>query len=117
MKAHRGEIWNVDFHPTKGAEISKIRPAIVMNERTVELLPLVFVVPITGWRPHYAGYAWMVRLSANSTNGLTKESTADTFQAKSCSETRLIAKLGIITDNQQQEIAATIAYLVGFECL
>lgn len=115
MKAQRGEIWNVDFQPTKGVEISKIRPAIVMNESTVGRLPLAFVVPITDWKPHYTGYAWMVHLPATSVNGLAKESTADTFQAKSCSETRLFAKLGTVTNAQEQEIAAAIALMVGFE--
>jgi mRNA interferase MazF len=116
MKAQRGEIWSVDFQPTKGAEISKIRPAVVMNDSTFGRLPLVVVVPMTDWKPHYTSYAWMVQIVADGTNGLTKDSAADTFQTKSCSETRLIAKLGSVTKAQEQEIAAAIAYLVGFEC-
>jgi mRNA-degrading endonuclease toxin of MazEF toxin-antitoxin module len=30
-KALRGEVWEVEFKPAVGAEIQKIRPAVVMN--------------------------------------------------------------------------------------
>ena len=32
----RGEVWNIDFDPQRGAEIQKIRPAVVgMSSRYV----------------------------------------------------------------------------------
>ncbi len=117
MITERGEIWMVNFQPSKGAEIDKIRPAIVMNDNTMGRLPLKFVVPLTDWKPHYSSYLWMVKIVADDdTNGLTKDSAADTFQAKSCSEARLIKRLGMLGALEYEDIAAALALLIGFEC-
>jgi len=53
----RGEIWLVDFDPSIGAEIRKVRPAVVVSLDTIGRLPLRMVVPITDWKPLY-GFEW-----------------------------------------------------------
>lgn len=72
-------------------------------------------VPITGWQPNFARYFWMVHLLAIPTNGLTKESAADTFQVKSISANRFQRKSGVLLPDQLEEIAAAIALCVGYE--
>jgi mRNA interferase MazF len=109
----RGEIWRVDFDPAVGAEIRKARPAVVINVDTVGRLPLRIVVPLTDWKPFYAGYPWFVEISATPTNGLTKDSGADAFQVKSVSEARFVDFLGEVTDAQLDQIAEAIALCVG----
>lgn len=37
----RGEIWLVNFDPTVGAEIKKVRPAVVISSDSVRKLPSV----------------------------------------------------------------------------
>ncbi|MDH6105639.1 type II toxin-antitoxin system PemK/MazF family toxin [Anabaenopsis tanganyikae CS-531] len=37
----RGEIWLVNFDPTVGAEIKKVRPAVVISSDSVRKLPIV----------------------------------------------------------------------------
>ena len=113
-KASRGEIWEVAFRPSLGAEIQKNRPAVVINVPEVGRLPLCIVVPITDWKPVFARFSWFVRLAPTAENGLVKESGADAFQVKSVSESRLIRKLGQITFDQANEIAAAIALCVGY---
>jgi mRNA interferase MazF len=51
---HRGDIWWVDLNPTRGSEIRKVRPAVVITadalnraRRTVVVVPLS-----TGPQPH-----------------------------------------------------------------
>jgi mRNA interferase MazF len=51
---NRGEIWMIDFDPAVGAEIQKVRPAVVISVDTVGRLPLRLVVPVTDWKPRYA---------------------------------------------------------------
>ncbi len=46
----RGEIWMVRFDPSVGAEIRKIRPAVVVSLDNVGRLPLRIVVPLTDWQ-------------------------------------------------------------------
>ena len=43
----RGEVWLVNLNPTLGAEMSKTRPAIIVNDDTIGTLPLRVIVPIT----------------------------------------------------------------------
>lgn len=109
----RGEIWLVDFDPAVGAEIQKVRPALIINVDHIGRLPLRMVVPITDWKPQYANFPWFVELPASAGNGLTKDSGADAFQTKSASIDRLVRLLGVVSSAQLDEIAAAIALCVG----
>jgi mRNA interferase MazF len=113
-KALRGEVWDVEFRPAVGAEIQKVRPAVVMNVPEVGRLPLCIVAPITEWNPAFARFSWLVRVPQTPENGLVKESGADAFQVKSVSENRLVRKLGQLTSEQVEQIAAAIALCVGY---
>jgi mRNA interferase MazF len=108
----RGEIWLVDFEPSFGAEIRKVRPAVVLSVDKLARLPLRVVVPITEWKPQYGHYSWFVRIPMTSANGLSKDSGADTFQVKSVSETRFSRLLGAASPNELDAIAAAVAFVV-----
>lgn len=110
----RGDVWDVNFDPAKGAEIQKTRPAVVLSPQGVGRLPLVIVVPITGWNPRYADYFWMVMIPATARNGLTKDSAADAFQVKSVAQQRLVGRRGELTPLQLDDIAAAVALCVGY---
>lgn len=92
----QSEIWLIDLDPTKGAEIQKRRPAIIINDNALGKLPLKVIIPITDWKEHYKIAPWMVKLTPNSLNGLLKDSSADCFQIRSVAQERLIKKIGII---------------------
>lgn len=47
---NRGEVWLVNLDPTIGREINKIRPAVIVNNNAVGILPLKIIVPITDWK-------------------------------------------------------------------
>lgn len=94
----QGEIWLIDLDPTKGAEIKKTRPGIVINDNALGKLPLKIIVPVTDWKDHYSIAPWMVKLSPTNENNLTKASAADCFQVRSLSQERLIKKIGTIDD-------------------
>lgn len=114
-KPSRGEVWHVGFDPSIGSEIEKTRPAVVLNIDSVGKLPLRIVVPITEWKPHYAGYPWIIHLPASVENGLSKDSGADAFQVKSVSESRFKERLGSLAKDDVSEIAAAIALCVGYD--
>jgi mRNA interferase MazF len=90
MNINQAEIWLVSFNPTTGQEIGKKRPAIVVNSDHVGKLKLRTVVPITDWKNTYANYPWMMKISPNIENNLSKESAIDCFQVKSLSTDRFI---------------------------
>src|SRR5438132_9595151 len=96
----RGEVWLINFDPPVGAEMGKVRPAVVMNRDAIGRLPLRMVVPITDWKPAYRAFAWFVYVQAEPTNGLAKDSGADTFQTKTVSLRRFVRRLGRLADHQ-----------------
>ena len=90
----QSEIWLIDLDPTKGAEIQKTRPAVIVNDNALWRLPLKIVVPITDWKDRYEIAPWMVKIEPSKTNGLFKTSAADCFQIRSLSDERLVRKFG-----------------------
>ena len=109
----RGEIWLVKLNPTIGTEISKTRPAIIVNDNAIGILPLKVIVPITDWKEPFATRPWMIRLDPNVTNGLGKLSGADTFQVRSVSETRLVKQLGKLDDTAMVAISEALAIVLA----
>src|SRR5262249_8703984 len=108
----RGEVWLVDFDPALGAEIRKVRPAVVISMDSIGRLPLRMVVPITDSKPLYSNFPWFVELPGTTSNGVTKDSGADCFQTKSVSEARFVRQLGVVTAAQLDEIASAIGLCV-----
>ncbi|MFQ6072106.1 MAG: type II toxin-antitoxin system PemK/MazF family toxin [Methanosarcinales archaeon] len=60
----RCEIWLINLDPTIGAEIKKTRPAVIVNDDAIGILPLKVIVPITKWKDRYSVAPWIVRLCA-----------------------------------------------------
>ncbi len=94
----RGEVWQVNLDPTIGAEITKTRPCVIVNRNALAKLPLKIIVPLTEWNARFEGAAWHIPVEATSETGLSKKSSADTFQVRSVSEMRLMRQLGVLDD-------------------
>ena len=112
---YRGEVWLINLDPTIGAEIKKTRPAVIVNDDAVGILPLKVIVPITDWKDRYAVAAWMVRLQANAENGLSKASAADAFQVRSVSQERFVRRLGKLSDAVMHDITGALAVVLSIE--
>lgn len=112
MNIKQWEIWDVDFNPTKGAEIGKTRPAIVVNANQVGKLPLKVVIPITDVR---APKTWHQTITPSSKNGLTKESQADCFQLKSVSANRFVNKRGGLEKIYHSHIQLKMMLVLGIK--
>lgn len=111
----RGEIWLVSFDPTVGAEIKKVRPAIVISSDSVGKLPIKLIAPITDWKTYFSQNFWHVKIESNSTNGLTKVSAIDTLQLRGVDLQRFIRKLGSIPETIMLEVTAAIATVIEFD--
>jgi mRNA interferase MazF len=109
----KGEIWMVNFNPVTGAEISKIRPAVVVSESGIGKLPLRIIVPITDWKERYNYFVWFTYLKQTDINGLSKDSGADSFQVKSVSNERFHRKTGHVTTQELTSIIDAIALCIG----
>ena len=111
----QNEIWLIDLDPTVGAEIKKIRPAIIVNDNALGKLPLKIIVPITDWKENYSIAPWMVKISPDEENGLSKLSSADCFQVRSISSERFIRKIGNITPGNAESIKSSLAKVLSIQ--
>jgi len=108
MSINQGEIWLVKFFPQVGSEISKKRPAIVVNHNSIGRLPLKVIVPITDWKEQYKNYPWMLKLLPNTLNGITKPSAIDCFQIKNFADGHFVEKVGTVDKQTLETIHETI---------
>jgi mRNA interferase MazF len=94
----RGDIWLTNFDPTVGAEIKKVRPAIIVSSDGVGKLPIKLIAPITDWKEYYSGNIWHVKIEA----------------LRGVDVQRLIRKIGECSSEIMEEIAAAIAVVVEY---
>ncbi len=111
----RGEIWLVNLDPTVGAEIQKIRPTVVVSSDAVGRLPIKLVAPITEWKTAFTRNLWHVRLPPEGSNGLSKVSAVDVLQLRGLDTQRFVRRLGRLTADQMEEIAAAVAAIVEYQ--
>lgn len=111
----RGEIWLINLDPTIGSEINKTRPAAVVNDDSIGILPLKVIVPITDWKDHYSVAPWMVCLEVDAENGWSKTSAADTFQVRSVAQERFVKQIGKLSNIAMLEISKALAMVLNIE--
>ena len=97
-----GEVWDVNFSPQVGDEITKVRPAIIVHHDAMGALKLKVVVPVTD--AVRSAREWHVLLKKSMSNGLDKDSVADCFQIESLSRDRFIRQRGQLTDEEMDEV-------------
>ncbi|MUG95366.1 hypothetical protein F7734_24570 [Scytonema sp. UIC 10036] len=65
----RGKIWMVQFDPTRGQEIQKTPPAVVISSNMLSTIAMRIIVPVTTWQPKFPGQTHHV--NKNSTFSIT----------------------------------------------
>lgn len=107
-----GDVILVDFNPVRGAEISKIRPCIVVSHDVLNKnSPLCIVIPITSNTDRILPFH--VFIIKSKENGLTVNSKAIPEQIKSLDKTRIIKRLGSLEKNYQNELVKKIAFVLN----
>ena len=108
----QAEIWEINLSPTIGAEIRKIRPAVIINDNAIGVLPLRVIVPVTGWKNQFQDAPWMVKLTPSPNNNLIKISTVDCFQIRSISTHRFIKKIGTVSIEKLEQIKEAVKAVI-----
>jgi mRNA interferase MazF len=111
----RGELWYVDLNPTRGAEIHKERPCLVLSVPSMGKLPLRVTVPLTGWQDRFAGRSWLIQIPATQGTRLSKDSTVDALQVRGVELSRFHpgGPIGTVPAPLVEEVAAAVALVVG----
>lgn len=113
----RGQIWWVDLDPTKGSEIQKKRPCVIISTDAVRRLPVRIIVPLTDWQDSFGASPFHVRVEVDDAvafqaAGLRKGGAADVMQVRCVSERRFGDYIAVMAADKMEEIAAAVAAVV-----
>lgn len=103
----RGDIYLVDFEPTRGSEANKARPAVIVSNdaanRSVERngRGVVTVVPLTSNTSRVM--AFQIFLSADECR-LPKDSKAQCEQVRAVAQERVLNRIGSIPRQRMSEL-------------
>ncbi len=116
MAVKRGEIYNSDLieKDSKGVEIGKIRPALVVQANLWnELLPSTVIVPLTSRVPAYTSAGTVVLNKSES--GLDKTSTLLFDQIRSIDKSRLEKRIGMLPQDKMEAVDQALSLTLGLE--
>lgn len=112
LEPKRGEVYLIDFDPAIGAEIKKIRPAlIVQNDIANVHSSLTIVAAITSFDGGRL-YPTEVKVIAQE-GGLSKDSVVLLNQVRSVAKERLIKKLGKLDTGTMEKIDTALIISLG----
>ncbi len=99
----RFQVWLVNLNPTKGKEINKTRPCVVISPNEMAALSTVLVAPMTT-----KGFDFPCRVSCKFKN---KKGLILLDQIRAVDKSRLIKKLGSINESTQIELCDALQEL------
>ena len=98
----RGEVWWIDFNPSVGGEIQKVRPAIIIsNDSSNKILNRVQVVPTTSNTTKCFPWEAYVEI-----DGKVSKAMAD--QLATVSKLRLKNKIGSVSEQNILDVERAI---------
>jgi mRNA interferase MazF len=114
---NRGMVITVNLNPTKGSETGKTRPCIIVtNDAYNQRVPVIQIIPITGWSPKKGRIITNVTIEPDSVNGLSKKSVADCLQTRPIDHRiRLDAILGRLSEKKMQEIDEALKFVFDLD--
>jgi mRNA interferase MazF len=96
------DICLADLNPVQGSEQSGVRPVVIISGNAMnDNLNICIVCPLSSNIKHYSG---CLVLQKDKINQLDQDSEVITFQIRTISKSRLIKKIGVISDSQLNDI-------------
>ncbi|WP_270975592.1 type II toxin-antitoxin system PemK/MazF family toxin [Campylobacter helveticus] len=111
----QGDIWSIDFEPQVGEEITKVRPAVVIDIDDVGFRGVRMIVPITSWQKEFARYEWLLKLDDYKALGLNNLSCVNCHQVKSFSIQRFRKKIGELDFETLMQIHEKIVCMFHYD--
>lgn len=113
----RGDIWDIDLEPTRGSEIRKIRPCVILSSDSInQNCETRIVVPLTEWKPSRNNYYWFIEIEPTPQNGLTKKSAANLLQTRCVAIERFQQnKKGYVSAEVMEDIVAALAAVIEYQ--
>ncbi len=96
----RFEVWLVDLNPTKGREINKTRPCVVISPNEMSALSTVLMAPMTT-----KGFEFPCRVPCKFKE---KSGLILLDQIRAVDKSRLVKKLGAVSTKTQKELCSCL---------
>ena len=96
----RFDVWLVDLNPTKGREVNKVRPCVVISPNEMSVLSTVIMAPMTT-----KGFEFPCRISCKFKG---KRGLILLDQMRAVDKTRLVKKLGAVSTKTQKELCSCL---------
>ncbi|WP_019498256.1 type II toxin-antitoxin system PemK/MazF family toxin [Pseudanabaena sp. PCC 6802] len=111
----RGDIWLVQLDPTRGQEIQKTRPALIVSSDLFSTIPMRIIIPIATWQPKFQNRPFMVPILKTEQNGLDVDSAGNVLQVRSVTTERFVRCLGSVSVKVLKEVVAGLIICVDYE--
>lgn len=111
MDIRRGDIYLVNFNPSRGSEQAGYRPAVIIQNNIGNKYSSTTIVAAITTAVDKT-YPFMVRLSVGE-GGLEKESAVNLAQILTIDKARLERKLGSLSSEKMSEVDAAIKLSLG----
>lgn len=102
----RGDILLVSLPSGDGREQSGCRPAVAV-QTDVAGEPMLMVAPVTS-NLSAARFAFSIKIETSGENGLTQTSIVMIFQMRAIDKARIVKKIGKLSDEDLERVAAEI---------
>lgn len=107
----RGEIWSTDLRPGIGQEVTKVRPALVVSNNTINRIAATLVIiPISSQIPPVLGPDRI--LVSQKQTGLTKDSVLLCGHIRAIDKKRLKKKIGAINKTILNEVEQALQLIL-----
>ena len=110
MGLTRGDVVLLNFSPTKGGEIGKLRPAIILSDSDDnEILDTVIVIPLsTRIETDALPYRYLI----NARDKLQKDCDACIYEIRALSKTRVKEKLSVLTNEELTIVQDSLCHII-----
>lgn len=110
----RGDIYVANINPRSGSEQSGTRPVLIISHNSFNKIPnwkSIIVLPISTSNNQAKRSLTIVKLLENEA-GLEKESIALCHQITTLDKSKLIKKLGSVSEDRMKEVEKAIKYSI-----
>lgn len=113
MELSKGDLVLINFNPSKGQEMGKLRPAVVVsNDQDNELLPTIIVVPLS---TVLLDDAMPYRLRIKARNKLEKDSDACVNEIRALSKVRIVEILGKLSEPELKQLMSCLCQVLSVD--
>ncbi len=110
----RGEVWLVQLDPTRGQEIQKTRPGVVISSEMFSSIPMRMIIPVATWQPKFQNRPFMILIQRTEENCLDADSAGNVLQVRSVTTQRFVRCIGKVSEMVVQELVIGLIICVDY---